>query len=154
MNDTHSKFIPPDILERVQRLIDEANNLLAPYIYSLTPKERHEILKMGNRSVGFVKKVFDYARHYPQFCPSYLDLDAFEIDVKDATGLRVVNISAHQLADNIDDTSMIAGSEALQAALIFYSAVKTAAEQDIPGAKEIYNDLKAHFPRKKHKKKE
>jgi hypothetical protein len=46
---------------------------------------------------------------------------------------------------------MVAGSEAYQTALLFYNSVKTAAAQDIPGAKEIYEELKARFPSRKHK---
>ena len=49
---------------------------------------------------------------------------------------------------------MVAGSEAYQAALMFYNAVKAAAAQDIPGAKEVYADLKARFPRVKRKQEE
>jgi hypothetical protein len=57
-----------------------------------------------------------------------------------------VHIAARQLSDNIDDTVLVAGSEAYQAALVFYNAVKAAAAQDIPGAKEVYSDLKNRFP--------
>jgi hypothetical protein len=49
---------------------------------------------------------------------------------------------------------MIAGNEAYQAALAFYSSVKAAAAQDVPGAKEVYADLKARFPRVKRKQEE
>jgi hypothetical protein len=76
----------------------------------------------------------------------------FLLVTTDATGLRVLNISARQVADNIDDTAMVAGSEAYQASLVFYNAVKAASAQDIPGAKEVYNYLKARFPGRKHKK--
>jgi hypothetical protein len=50
------------------------------------------------------------------------------------------------LEEAIDDTEMIAGSEAYQAALVFYKSVKMAAEQDIPGAKAVYEELKTRFP--------
>ncbi|MDR2140103.1 MAG: hypothetical protein LBP50_11235 [Tannerella sp.] len=106
--------------------------------------------KMGDKTLSFVEKAQDYAHKYPQFCPSYLNVTAFDTDMTDATGLRTVHISARQLSDNIDDTVMVAGSEAYQAALTFYNTVKAAA-QDIPGAKEVYNDLKARFPRVKRK---
>ncbi|MDR1154728.1 MAG: hypothetical protein LBL04_08440 [Bacteroidales bacterium] len=46
---------------------------------------------------------------------------------------------------------MVAGSESCQAALVFYNAVKAAAAQDIPGAREMYSDLKARFPSIKRK---
>jgi GrpB-like predicted nucleotidyltransferase (UPF0157 family) len=78
-------------------------------------------------------------------------MPAFDTDMTDATGLRTLHISAKQLSDDIDDTAMTAGSEAYQAALVFYNAIKAAAAQDIPGAKEVYADLKARFPRVKRK---
>jgi hypothetical protein len=45
---------------------------------------------------------------------------------------------------------MTAGSEAYQAALIFYNSVKIAASQGIPGAKAVYEELKKRFPGSKH----
>jgi hypothetical protein len=38
---------------------------------------------------------------------------------------------------------MLAGSEAYHAALTFYNAVKRAAADDVPGAKAVYEALKA-----------
>jgi hypothetical protein len=46
----------------------------------------------------------------------------------------------------VEDTIMVAGSEAYHAALAVYHNVQTAAKQDIPGAKAIYEDLKNRFP--------
>jgi hypothetical protein len=55
------------------------------------------------------------------------------------------------LEEGVDDTEMIAGSEAYQAALVFYKSVKVAAAQDIPGAKAVYDELKTRFPGGKRK---
>jgi hypothetical protein len=44
---------------------------------------------------------------------------------------------------------MTAGSEAYQAALVFYNSVKVAASQGITGAKAVYEELKKRFPGKK-----
>jgi GrpB-like predicted nucleotidyltransferase (UPF0157 family) len=152
MVDKHVLPIPPEVLAEAQEHINAANALLAPYLLPLTPAERHNLAKMGDKTLSFVEKAHDYARQYPQFCPSYLNLAEFDVDMSDATGLRVVHVTAKQLSDDIDDTVMLAGSEAYQAALIFYNAVKAASTQDIPGAKEVYNDLKARFPHPKRKK--
>ncbi|GHU43561.1 hypothetical protein FACS1894190_14190 [Spirochaetia bacterium] len=46
---------------------------------------------------------------------------------------------------------MAAGSKAYQAALVFYSSVKVAAAQDVPGAKAVYDELKTRFPSGKRK---
>jgi hypothetical protein len=151
MGNKHVIPIPSDVLKQAQAHISAALSDLAPYLLPLTPDERHDLPKMGNKTLSFVEKALDYAHQYPTLCPSYLNLDEFDIDMTDATGLRRVHITARQLADGIDDTVMIAGSEAYQAALVFYNAVKAAAAQDIPGAKEVYNDLKARFPSTKRK---
>jgi hypothetical protein len=151
MENRHVTSIPPEVLEQAQANIDATIELLAPYLLALTPEERHNLPKMGNKTLSFVEKAQDYARHYPQLCPSYLNMAEFDTDVTDATGLRTVHISAKQLSDTIDDTVMVAGSEAFQAALVFYNAVKAAAAQEIPGAKEIYADLKVYFSKTRRK---
>jgi hypothetical protein len=53
--------------------------------------------------------------------------------------------------ENVDDTTMLAGSEAYQAALVFYNSVKTAATHDVSGAKAVYDELKKRFPGGKRK---
>ncbi|MDR2041959.1 MAG: hypothetical protein LBP98_06520 [Tannerella sp.] len=154
MEDKHVIPIPPEVLAQAQANIDATLALLAPYLLPLTPTERHDLPKMGNKTLSFVEKAQVYAHQYPQLCPSYLDMNAFDMDMTDATGLRKVHIAAKQLSDNIDDTVMVAGSEAYQAALVFYNAIKAAAAQHIPGAKEVYSDLRARFPRIKRKNEE
>jgi hypothetical protein len=151
MENKHVIPIPPEVLAQAQSHIETALGLLAPYLLPLTPTERHDLPKMGDKTLSFVEKARDYAHQYPQLCPSYLNLDDFDNDLSDATGLRRMHIAAKQLSDDIDDTVLVAGSEAYQAALIFYNAVKAAAEQDVPGAKEVYNDLKTRFPAPKPK---
>jgi hypothetical protein len=154
MDNRHTERIPPEVLKEAQENIDRVNAILKPYLIILTPEERHDFPKMGRKSLEFGEKTLDYSRQYPQINPPYLDRPGFEEDMADAVGLRVLQTSAQQLADNIDDTSLIAGSEAYQAALLFYSAVKDAADHNVPGAKEVYNDLKTRFPGRKRKKKE
>jgi GrpB-like predicted nucleotidyltransferase (UPF0157 family) len=151
MDNKHVFPIPPEVLAEAQDNVNAAIALLTPYLLPLTPTERHDLPKMGDKTLSFVEKAQDYAHQYPQLCPSYLNVKEFDVDMTDATGLRRMHISAKQLSDDIDDTVMVAGSEAYQAALVFYNAVKAAAVQDIPGAKEVYNDLKARFPSIKRK---
>lgn len=46
----------------------------------------------------------------------------------------------------LDDTMMLAGSEAYVAALAFYNAVKGVGRANVPGAALIYEDLRGRFP--------
>jgi hypothetical protein len=47
----------------------------------------------------------------------------------------------------LNDTMLVAGSEAYCAALAFYSSVKFASRMNQPGAEVISNELKRQFPR-------
>jgi hypothetical protein len=77
--------------------------------------------------------------------PPYFDLDAFG----DAHGLWTILNIIQQLEESVNDT--VAGSEAYQAALVFYHSVKAAAAQDVPGAKAVYEELRTRFPNGKRK---
>ncbi|MDR0386025.1 MAG: hypothetical protein LBH60_08100 [Prevotellaceae bacterium] len=154
MENKHVIPIPLEVLAEAQSNIDATNRLLEPYLLPLTPAERHDMPKMGDKTLSFVEKAQDYIHQYPELCPSYLDVTALDTDITDATGLRKVHITAKQLSDEIDDTIMTAGSEAYMSALVFYNAAKAAAAQNIPGAKEVYDDLRSRFPSIKKKSKE
>jgi hypothetical protein len=69
----------------------------------------------------------------------------------DAQGLWTLVNSIRQVEESASDTEMTAGSEAYQAALVFYKSVKKATAQDIPGAKTVYEELKTRFPGGKRK---
>ncbi|GHU28333.1 hypothetical protein FACS1894164_20700 [Spirochaetia bacterium] len=146
--NAHLRAIPADILAQVQSKINEALMLLKPYTVQLTPVERREILKMGEKTLAFVEKAHDLAKQNPAFCPSYLDMNEFDIDFEDAHGLWTPQNMAQQLKEAIDDTEMVSGSESYHHALIFYNAVKAAAAQDVFGAKAVYEELRSRFPHK------
>jgi TolA-binding protein len=50
-----------------------------------------------------------------------------------------------EFAETLRDSAH-AGSEAYQAALVFYNSVKFAAAQGVSGAKAVYDELKKRFP--------
>ncbi|MDR3246260.1 MAG: hypothetical protein LBT50_07490 [Prevotellaceae bacterium] len=145
MENKHVTAIPAEVLVEVHGYIHSALNALQPYVLPLTPEERRVLPKMGDKTLSFVEKSFDFATSNPALTPPYVDMAAFAIDKSDATGLRALLNSAHQLVEYIDDTEMVAGSEAYQSALSFYNAVKLLASQDIPGAKAVYEELKKFF---------
>lgn len=152
MNEQHLKSVPEAIIKEVQGKLNEAYDLLKPFIVNLTPYKRRELPKMGDKTLAFVEKSYEFAGQNPEFRPSYLNMEAFKIDIEDAVGLRVLQNTCKQLLQSIDDTSLLGGSEAYQQALIFYNSVKYAASQDVPGAKAVYEDLKTRFQRVKIKK--
>jgi hypothetical protein len=148
----HSQAIPAEVLQTAQQKLNEVSALLSPYLLTLTPSERQELLVMGDKTLGFVEKAIEFARQNPTLAPSFLNIADFEIDMSDATGLRTLQNTAKQVLQGIDDTVIVAGSEAFHAALAFYNSVKYAALQDIYGAKAVYEELRKRFPGSRRKR--
>jgi hypothetical protein len=150
-SNNHSHAIPPEVVEQMKQKTREMRELLAPYATPLTPQERRDLPVMGEKTVSFVEKAFEFAEANPDLCPTYLDMEAYRIDFADAIGLRVVHNSALQVFETVDDIVLLAGSEAYQSSLAFYNYIKLLASQDVPSAKAIYEELKKRFPRRKRK---
>jgi hypothetical protein len=150
----HQHPIPLHVLQQAQTKLDEAKTLLSPYVETLTPEERRDLYAMGDKSVAFVEKSYDFAVQNPSLVPSYLDMTEFSNDKTDAVGLWTLLNTSQQVTQGISDTAMTAGGDALHEALIFYNHVKYAASQDVYGAKAIYEELRKRFPHGRHKKNE
>jgi hypothetical protein len=137
----------PEQLTQIRNAIQILNSVLRPQLIQLGPQSRQELAKMGDKSIGFVSKILEYARTNPDFAPRYFNIDDATTDFNAVTLLREFNNSLSTLAEMVQDTMTLSGSEAYAASLSFYSSVKSAAKDEQPGAKLIYDDLRARFPR-------
>lgn len=106
---------------------------------------------MGNKTVATVQKVKIYLETNPEFAPSYMAKDEFVKDESVVTGLAPLANLAEQLSSDLDDTIMLAGSEALVSAMLYYGTVKEAASKGVATAKPIYEDLSQRFSKKGNK---
>jgi hypothetical protein len=147
----HVQAIPQEVIARLREKARELVELLAPYAIALTPEERRDLPKMGEKTVSFVEKAHELAEANPGLRPPFLDMAAFGIDLRDALSLLVVDNTTRQALETVSDIELLAGSEAYQAALSFYNYVKVLAAQDVPNAKAIYEALRQRFPRTRHK---
>lgn len=138
--------IPDEDMAEIRGAIKVLQKKLAPHLASLTPQERKEIPKMGDRTIAFVQKSFEYGAKNKELAPDWLDFGALETDVKAVATLRELWQGLNPLVDALDDSIALSGSEAYQGALLFYGNVKAAAKAKTPGAGAIYEDLAGRFP--------
>lgn len=117
-----------------------------PFLINMTLDERRTHLKMGDRSFPFVGKSLDYSKSNDHLVPPFLNVTEFDKDMTLIARLTKIERPLLSLTEGISDTKLRAGSEAYSAALLFYQAVKLAAQMNIPGVKSIYEDLRARFP--------
>lgn len=152
-NNQISVEIPQNVLTEVTQKLQDCKNLLAPYLQALTPDERIALFKMGDKTVATVQKVQSYLDTNPEFAPAYMDASEFLKDVTVVSSLAPIKNLAQQLATDLDDTLMLAGSEALTASMLYYGATKEAAARGVTTAKPIYDDLSQRFSKRKVNKK-
>lgn len=137
--------IPEADVKQVLEYLSKIQEILKPYLIALSPDERQKMLKMGDKTVSFVEKTLDYVKSNPEFVPVYMNVGEFEKDTVAVKNLVGMLNPIMQLEQGINDTEMLAGSEAYTAALIYYNSVKQAAKNNIPNAAAIYDDLSKRF---------
>jgi hypothetical protein len=143
--------IPQAELENINSLLGQLKTAIAPYVHALTNQEIKGIVKMGDKTVAFVEKIKDYTATNPEYVPNFMNVNDFVVDTNAVKSLSPVQKSAKQIADDLNDTLILCGNEALVAALMYYGNVKFNASQGQASAKTIYEDLKQRFPGKSKK---
>ena len=146
-----SIVIPQNIIDEVTRQLQECKTALAPYLQGLSAEDRSKMFKMGDKSVAVVQKTKAYVETNPEFAPAYMDKTEFMKDEAVVTSLSPIENLATQLATDISDTIMLAGSEAMYGALLYYGQVKEANHKGIATAKPVYEDLSKRFAKTKRK---
>ncbi|MFA6507546.1 MAG: hypothetical protein WCT14_15705 [Treponemataceae bacterium] len=140
-------------MTEIRTAIGVLNSKLLPRLRTLSPQERQELPKMGDRTMAFVQKAAEHARLNKDLVPSFLDLNAMTIDVKAVQMLRELSSTLNPVHEALSDSIVLSGSEAYQGALVFYSSVKSAVKVKVPNAVAIYDDLSPRFPGAPAKKK-
>jgi hypothetical protein len=93
----------------------------------------------------------EYGETNPTLVPCYLDIPEAKKDFALSQDLNSVLKQVSTLQRAIEDTMMVAGSEAYNAALVFYNSVKGASRVNVPGSEAVYNDLRQRFAVKPQK---
>ena len=138
-------------MNQIRSLIQQLEACM-PFLINLPPQERRTLPKSADKTVSFVDKSLDHSQHNPQFVPMVLQVYEFSKDTTLSEQMLSLARPLRALVEKMEDTAMLASSEAYVAALFFYQAVKAAAKLGIPGAQAIYDDLKKRFPGKARKR--
>jgi uncharacterized protein YejL (UPF0352 family) len=115
-----------------------------PFLVTLSLDERKRLYKMGDKRLAFVQNSLHAAQSNPNILPASFDLQGFSNDYQLATSLNELLMVLNQLTEQVDDTLMAVGSEAMGSSLTVYDYVKTAAKKT-PGLKAISEQLGSLF---------
>ena len=94
------------------------------FLINLSPEERHDLPKMGDKSESFVRVALNAATAHPEVMPGTFSLDEMRTDVALIDALQPIEQELSELLSLIDDTLLEARSEAYTAALVVYHYAK------------------------------
>jgi len=137
--------------KQVRDAIELLSTILKAKLITLAPDDRKELPKMGDKTVAFVDKSLEYANAYPDYIPSFINIPAARADFEAVKKLRSLAMPLERICNQVNDTMILAGSEAYTASLSIYKVLKNAATMGQPGADEATKELSNRFPRGKRK---
>jgi hypothetical protein len=117
-----------------------------PFLVNLTAEERKVLPKMGDKTLAFDQKCAGYMTAHPELVPGFVSTAELAKDRTLAADLNDIARELGQVAEGVDDTTMLALSEAYMADLSFYQNVRQAAQRGVVGVDSIYDDLNQRFP--------
>lgn len=115
-----------------------------PFLITLSVEERRKLYKMGDKSLAFVNNSLTAAQSNRDILPASFDVEEFLRDYQLAATLTELLLGLRQVTEQVDDTLMAVGSEAMTSSLTVYDYVKTAAKKT-PGLKTLAEQLGERF---------
>jgi hypothetical protein len=97
-----------------------------PFLIDLTPEERHDLPKMGDKSRAFVEQALNVATQNEDILPRSFDVAEMRRDVELIGALAPIIAVVAQLLELLEDTYIAAGSDAYTAALHVYQFARSA----------------------------
>ena len=116
-----------------------------PFLTGLNVEERVAIPKINVSNKAFVEDAINALVNNSSLAPTYIDVVKIKNDLLLFSQLDELAQICRKILEKIEDTQMLAGSEAYISSLIAYRMFGTAAAAGLPGADSIYDQLKARF---------
>ncbi|MEH2141383.1 hypothetical protein [Nostoc sp.] len=135
--------LSPQDIQEVKAALQKVQQKL-PFLITLSTEERRKLVKMGDKSLAFVNNSVSAAQSNPEILPATFDVEELVRDYQLAAVLTELLISIQQLTEQVDDTLMAVGSEAMTSSLTVYDYVKTASKKT-PGLKSVAEQLGERF---------
>jgi hypothetical protein len=115
-----------------------------PFLITLSVQERRKLFKMGDKSLAFVNNSLSAAQSNRDILPASFNVEELVQDTQLAASLTEILILLRQVTEQVDDTLLAVGGEAMTSSLTIYDYVKTAAKKT-PGLKALAEQLGERF---------
>ncbi len=109
-----------DILTCIHGIDEKLSDLV-----TLTEEELTALPKTRKNTIEFVKESLKLAEKYPDLVPKNIDIGEVKKDVELIKAIDMILGSLKALVKKLEDSEILAGSEAYLPSLAIYNAVKT-----------------------------
>ncbi|MBW1297013.1 hypothetical protein [Aquimarina litoralis] len=144
LNNRLSVTVDPAVITEVKNRIEEINTLL-PFLTGLTKEERITLPKINRSNKIFVEDTLDSMRQNGDILPAFINVEELEKDYGLYNELKVLALELAELSEKINDTRILAGSEAYSTSLLAYKMFGVAANSGVAGAESLYSRLRERF---------
>ena len=143
-NNRIDTVMTPAQVTDVKNAITAINTAIS-FSVSLTAEERMTLPKISVANKSFTEDAINALDNNAAIFPAYLNVGQMQNDLKLYQQLDEIAIMLRQTLERIEDTRILAGSEAYVAALTVYKIVGAAAKGGIEGSETIYEQLRERF---------
>lgn len=120
-----------------------ATNL--PFLIGLTAEERIALPAIDVNNKAFTEDAISAGLNNATLIPSYVSVPNMQNDMLLFNQLEEITGIVNQLLEKLEDTKLLAGSEAYVSALALYRLFGAASEAGVPGSDAIVSKLKTRF---------
>jgi len=119
---------------------------------SLKAKDRKTFGRVKYEKVVWIDKVKELMDANAGTIPRFIDKAEFDRDYAAFKVLMPVITAMEQQLDLLKDTALLLGYDLDVSALMYYRTMRSEAENNAPGSRSIYDELKVQYPGPKTKK--
>lgn len=132
---------------QISAVKDAVQNIYSniPFLFGLTVEERIRLPKINVANKVFTEDAINAILNNAGMLPNYLNVQNIQTDMQLFVQLDELTGLVRQLLEKLEDTQILAGSEAYVSALVGYRLFGAAAEAGISGSDAVYESLKARF---------
>jgi len=147
MQNVVSITYTPEELAQMDSALATLRGFLARMV-ALTPEQRRELYKMGDKSEPFCRQTLAVLAANPQIVPPNLGLAEAQADLSALDVLRPRLLQLQQLLERAEDTETALGSDILSVALEGYGLLKVSGKNEaLKSAREALSARFAKSPR-------
>ena len=140
--------LPDASKDFIMDLIQQITDKLPQGLVTLTPTERMQLPKMGDKTDAFCEKAHDYAVLIPQVISGAIIIDNMPLNKAAIINMLEIKRAMNEICTRLDDSILKSGSEIYITALSVYKAIQDGTKRNIEGCKDADAELKKRFPRK------